>query len=213
MLDGLWLGWAAVGVTWLLLQLPVPNVDDDSEDEFEEETDEDEKDDSRLPIMGSESRRGGTSGPPWELPVEEVGSLLTLRTTGLVGLAAAGLEEPPAVPRLKISHLLLLTLTLTPLLVLGLLLDLQLVLLVVVVLLLCVLKLKIALVDMRRSLLLSLAAALLTADSTAEADFLMGDDNGDDVHDDEVWVRFRPLPVAPLGASAVAVAGAVAAGS
>lgn len=193
-----------------MLKLPVPNVDDDSEDEFEEETDEDEKDDSRLPMMGSESRLGGTSGPPWDPPAEEevVGSLLTLRTTGLVGLPTAGLKELPAAPRLKISHLLLLTLT--PLLVLGLLLDLQLVLLVVVVLLLCVLKLKIVLVDMRRSLLLSLAAALLTADSTAEADFLMGDDNGDDVHDDEVWVRFRPLPAAPLGASAVA---AVVAGS
>lgn len=67
MLVVLW-GWTVVelGVTWLLLQLPVPNVDDDSEDEFEEETDEDEKDDSKLPMMGSESRRGGTSGPPWE---------------------------------------------------------------------------------------------------------------------------------------------------
>lgn len=193
-----------------MLQLPVPNVDDDSEDEFEEETDEDEKDDRRLPMMGSESRLGGTSGPP--PPWEEVGSLLTLRTTGLVGLAAAtGLAEPPLVPRSKISHLLLLTLTLTPLLVLGLLLDLQLVLLVVVVLLLCVLKLKIALVDMRRSLLLSLAAALLTADSTAEADFLMGDDNGDDVHEDDE-IRFRPA-AAPLASAVTAVDAAATAGS
>lgn len=186
--------------TWLLLQLPVPNVDDDSEDEFEEDTDEDEKDDSRLPMMGSESRLGDTvAGAPseggaatWDAPARICGSLLTLRTTCLAGLA--GFEERPAAdPRLKISHLLL-TLTLTPSLVLGLLLDLQLVLLVVW-LLLCVLKLKIALVDMRRSLLLSLEAALVTADSTAEADFLMGDDAGedDDATDGTGWVRLLPL--------------------
>lgn len=199
----MWEATAAAADGWPLLQLPVPNVDDDSEDEFEEETDEDEKDDSRLPMMGSESRLGGTSGTP---PDVAVGSLLALRTTCLVGMGAAA-------PRLKLSHLLLSTLTLTPLLVLGLLLDLQLVLLVVVVLLLCVLKLKIALVDMRRSLLLSLAAALLTADSTAEADFLMGDDNGDDDVDDGIivalgWVRYGPtLPAAPLASSAAAAAG------
>lgn len=62
------------------------------------------------------------------------------------------------------------------------------------------LKLNIALVDMRRSLLLSLEAALVTAASTAEADFLMGDDEDDAVMvattADVVgagWVRLLPL--------------------
>lgn len=115
------LTWAFAA--WLLLQLPVPNVDDESEDEFEEDTDEDENDDNRLPKMGNESRRGGdaavapsTGGAATcDAPARICGSLLTLLTTCLAGLA--GFEEP-ALPRLEISHLLL---TLTPSLVLSLL--------------------------------------------------------------------------------------------
>lgn len=157
--------------------LPVPNVDVESEDEFEDDTDEVENDDSRPPMIGNESRLRWSVGAP---DAEAVGSLLMLRATSLVGLvigldgldplSLGGIDDACWVlgdrdNRLKISHLLLL-LPLTALLVLGLLLDLQLVLL-----LLWALKLKIALVDIRRSLL----AAVVTAVSTAEADFLIGD--------------------------------------
>lgn len=122
--------------------LPVPNVDVESEDEFEDDTDEDENDDSRLPMIGNESRLRWSVGAPDD--AEAVGSLLILRATSLVGLvigldgwdplsADDGIEDACWVlgdrdNRLKISHLLLL-LPLTALLVLGLLLDLQLVLL------------------------------------------------------------------------------------
>lgn len=165
----------------------MPNVDVESEDEFEDDTDEDENDDSSPPMMGSESRRRWSAIEDVAPDAEAVGSLLMLRPTSLFGLvigldgldplslaaaAAAATNDDDACwelgdrVNLKISHLLLL-LPLTALLVLGLLLDLQLVLL----LLLLELKLNFALADMRRSLL----AAVETAASTAEADFLIGD--------------------------------------
>lgn len=163
----------------------MPKVDVESDDEFEDDTDEDENDDSRPPMMGNESRRRWSAidvdvAPPADVE-PAVGSLLKLRPTSLLGLVI-GLDglDPLALAainacweldgeranRFKISHLLLLLPLTALLLVLGLLLDLQLVLL-----LLLVLKLNFALADIRRSLL----AAVETAASTAEADFLIGD--------------------------------------
>lgn len=130
-----------MGPWWVL---PVPNVDVESEDEFEDDTDEDEKDDSRLPMIGNESRLRWSIGGAPDPALEEalvVGSLLILRPTSLFGLAVIGLDglDNPLFGvsgtdgafwvlgdrdnRWKISHLLLLLLLplTTALLVLGLL--------------------------------------------------------------------------------------------